>query len=205
VTLPAEQFTGLTDHWGIPDAREGSDQLLRMDGAAFARFTHTLGGAIASASADPAGLAQPDVATTMAGQMHDALWALAGHFGCGVDSAGRAARDCMRILRESEEYLRAHIERPIYSDELCRIVGVSPRKLHTAFVSVTGMSPLAYLKRRRLSLVRRALRSGQGDARLVKSIALAHGFWHLGNFAHDYREIFGEAPSETLSRARQAS
>jgi hypothetical protein len=34
----------------------------------------------------------------------------------------------------------------------------------------------------------------------VKSIALSHGFWHLGQFAHDYRATFGEAPSETLAR-----
>jgi AraC family transcriptional regulator, ethanolamine operon transcriptional activator len=51
-------------------------------------------------------------------------------------------------------------------------------------------------------LVRRALASGGAGVRLVKSVALAHGFWHLGNFARDYRERFGEAPSETLARAR---
>jgi AraC family transcriptional regulator, ethanolamine operon transcriptional activator len=36
----------------------------------------------------------------------------------------------------------------------------------------------------------------------VKAVALSHGFWHLGQFAHDYRVAFGEAPSETLARAR---
>jgi transcriptional regulator GlxA family with amidase domain len=29
-----------------------------------------------------------------------------------------------------------------------------------------------------------------------------HGFWHPSQFAQDYREIFGETPSETQARAR---
>jgi AraC family ethanolamine operon transcriptional activator len=36
----------------------------------------------------------------------------------------------------------------------------------------------------------------------VKSVALSHGFWHLGQFARDYRETFGETPTETLARGR---
>jgi AraC family ethanolamine operon transcriptional activator len=34
----------------------------------------------------------------------------------------------------------------------------------------------------------------------VKSVALDLGFWHLGYFARDYRERFGESPSQTLAR-----
>ena len=79
---------------------------------------------------------------------------------------------------------------------------MSPRKLHDAFVAVCGMSPHAYLKRQRLTLVHRILKSGDAEARLVKSVALANGFWHLGNFAHDYRELFGVSPSETVALAR---
>jgi len=33
----------------------------------------------------------------------------------------------------------------------------------------------------------------------VKQVAYAHGFWHLGQFAHDYKRLFGESPSETLA------
>jgi hypothetical protein len=31
---------------------------------------------------------------------------------------------------------------------------------------------------------------------------LDYGFWHLGNFAHDYRELFGQSPSDTLVLAQ---
>jgi AraC family ethanolamine operon transcriptional activator len=114
----------------------------------------------------------------------------------------RATRDLMRVVRAADEYLRAHIERPIYSDELCATLAVSPRKVHDAFAAVCGVSPYAYLKRRSLTLVRRALRSGVASAQMVKSVALAHGFWQLGNFAHDYHAIFGELPSQTLASAK---
>ena len=53
-------------------------------------------------------------------------------------------------------------------------------------------------------MVRSLLRSREGPAPLVKSVALAHGFWHLGLFANDYRAMYGEMPSETLARIRGA-
>jgi AraC family ethanolamine operon transcriptional activator len=61
------------------------------------------------------------------------------------------------------------------------------------------MSPHAYLKSRRLLLVRRALLDRRDGPDLVKSVALDHGFWHLGHFARDYCALFGELPSETFA------
>ena len=66
-----------------------------------------------------------------------------------------------------------------------------------------GISPHRFLKLRRMSMVRAALRPYEGRMPLIKSVALAHGFWHLGQFAHDYRATFGETPSDTLVRARR--
>jgi len=37
---------------------------------------------------------------------------------------------------------------------------------------------------------------------LVADVANRHGFWHMGQFAKDYRKTFGELPSETLKRSR---
>jgi AraC family ethanolamine operon transcriptional activator len=74
-------------------------------------------------------------------------------------------------------------------------LGVSARTLHEGFRAVFGMSVQRYLRMRRLSLARSALRRGE----LVKRAALANGFWHLGRFAGDYRAVFGELPSETLA------
>jgi AraC family ethanolamine operon transcriptional activator len=114
----------------------------------------------------------------------------------------RSSRARQRIVVAADEYLRAHMDRPIYTEELCDALAVSASSLAEAFRAVFVISPHRFLKLRRLSMVRAALRSLEGPAPLVKSVALSHGFWHLGQFAQDYRATFGETPSETLARAR---
>ncbi len=113
----------------------------------------------------------------------------------------RAPQAWKRIVLGAEEYLNGHLERPIYTEELCQALGVSPATLSDAFRATLTISPHRYLKLRRLNMVRAVLLRRDGPAPLVKSVALSHGFWHLGQFARDYREQFGEAPSDTLARA----
>ena len=114
----------------------------------------------------------------------------------------RGTRSRRRIVIRADEYLRTHLDRPIYSEELCSVLGASASALADAFQASFGISPHRFLKLRRLSMVRAALRPYEGRMPLVKSVALAHGFWHLGLFAHDYRETFGGMPSDTLVRTR---
>ena len=115
----------------------------------------------------------------------------------------RSTQARRRIVLRADEYIRTHLDRPIYSEELCNVLAVSTSALAEAFRGVFGTSPHRFLKLRRMSMVRAALRPSEGRMPLVKSIAMAHGFWHLGQFAHDYRATFGETPSDTLTRARK--
>lgn len=142
----------------------------------------------------PAVLATAQCADSLAKSMRE-LVAAALMSGCFTEQSRTGKREAYRIVRKADEYLRDNVSRPIYHEELCAVLGASMRKMHSAFVTVVGMSPHRYLRLRRLSLVHRALHAAKGAA-LVKSIALSHGFWHLGRFAHDYRELFGEFPSE---------
>jgi AraC family transcriptional regulator, ethanolamine operon transcriptional activator len=117
---------------------------------------------------------------------------------------GRRARDVrtrQRIVRAAEDYLRANAARPVYTEDLCTAIGTSATRLHQAFDTTFGISPHRYLKLRKMSMVRAALLSRCGPWRSVKAAALSHGFWHLGQFARDYRTLFGEAPSHTLASA----
>ncbi|CAH0299988.1 helix-turn-helix domain-containing protein [Roseomonas sp. CECT 9278] len=151
----------------------------------------------------PEVLAMPGCAEGLAASLKE-LVATALAPGLGREPRGRALREATRVVRAADECLRHNLGRPIYRDELCAAIGVSRRKLHDAFVAVVGMTPPSYLKLRRLVLARRALRAGHGGERLVKSVALTHGFWHLGYFAKDYRALFGELPSQTVSYADRA-
>jgi len=113
---------------------------------------------------------------------------------------GRDSRTRQRIIHKADEYLRANPARAVYTDELCVALGTSATRLHQAFHATFGVSPHRYLKMRRMAMVRSTLLSRTGPWHSVKAAALSYGFWHLGQFAHDYRAMYGESPSQTLAR-----
>jgi AraC family ethanolamine operon transcriptional activator len=106
-----------------------------------------------------------------------------------------------KIFRDVEAALSGDIAHPVYSGDLAKQVGVSVRTMGDAVQRYRGMSLHRYLRLRRLWLVRKQLLAGMHS---VKACALAFGFWHLGDFSRSYRTQFGEAPSETIARSRQA-
>lgn len=120
------------------------------------------------------------------------------------DANTRALHQRMRLIADADAYLEHRGGQAVYTLDLVEALGVPSRSIHTAFSAVYGMGPHQFLQLRRLNLVHRALREARGDARLVKTIALDHGFWHLGRFAQQYKRLFGETPSETLARAKAA-
>lgn len=77
-------------------------------------------------------------------------------------------------------------------------LGVSERTLYRAISASIGMAPRAYQKRLRLHLVRQALKNASPEKASVTDIAMEHGFWHLGRFSQEFREVFGERPSQAL-------
>jgi AraC family ethanolamine operon transcriptional activator len=102
-----------------------------------------------------------------------------------------------RLARRARDYLLAHNDEPVRLSELCEWLGASERTLHLGFRECFGLSPKAYLKWLRLNQVRRALRQAQ-SAVTVTQIAADWGFFHFGRLAHDYYDMFGELPSQTL-------
>lgn len=81
---------------------------------------------------------------------------------------------------------------------LADLCGVTPRALQYAFRRHLGCTPLAYLRRVRLDLVRQALRDG--SAQTVGDAAARYGFYNPGRFASDYRQVFEENPAATIAR-----
>lgn len=67
-----------------------------------------------------------------------------------------------------------------------------------AFQDEFIISSKRYLQLFRLRQVRRSLLQGIDGKDRVVDIANSNGFWHMGQFAADYRAQFGELPSETL-------
>ncbi len=84
--------------------------------------------------------------------------------------------------------------------ELCIALGVPERSLRASCAQHLGMSPMSYLRLRRMKLVRHALRSARPANSGVAELARRHGFTNLGRFAATYRQLFGELPSTMLQR-----
>lgn len=106
----------------------------------------------------------------------------------------------INAVRAAETYMLEHIDEPISLQQLSAISGLTPGSLRNAFEAVIGLTPIAYLKRHRLSGVRRDLRRANRKHTRIIDVALDWGFTHMGHFAADYQEMFAERPSQTLAR-----
>jgi len=106
------------------------------------------------------------------------------------------------VVERVQEYLAAHRGESITMTDLCRLTHVSRRTLQYSFETVLGLSPLKYLRLSRLNNMRRALLEGLRAEETIASRSSEWGFWHAGQFAHDYKQLFGETPSQTLARSQ---
>ena len=102
-----------------------------------------------------------------------------------------------RLVDRACELMLGHADEPLSILEVCSRLGTSRRKLSYCFQDVLGTTPIKYLRSLRLNSVRRALRQAAPGV-TIQDIASHWGFWHLSQFAQDYRQLFGELPSDTL-------
>jgi len=103
-----------------------------------------------------------------------------------------------RALHRAVAYINDNLSERMTVRDICEQNAIPLRTLNRAFRERFGVGPKSYLKRQRLSAVRTALLTSPPETR-VADVANTHGFWHMGQFAKDYKEMFGELPSETLS------
>jgi AraC family transcriptional regulator, ethanolamine operon transcriptional activator len=110
----------------------------------------------------------------------------------------RAARQ--QAVERAREYIDANLTEPIRLSDLCRYARTQARSLEYGFREVVGVSPIAYLRATRMHRARHLLRSTAVRTRSISEIALDCGFWHLSQFAVDYKLLFSESPSVTYRR-----
>jgi AraC family ethanolamine operon transcriptional activator len=106
----------------------------------------------------------------------------------------------LQILIKARELIDQGERRNLSVLDLVEYTGVSRRTLEYAFHDGLGVAPAAYLKAGRLRALSRELLRQHSSEASVASLCREHGFGHAGQAAVDYREMFGELPSATLSR-----
>ena len=114
---------------------------------------------------------------------------------CEVISAGQKHV----VLKRSMDILDNPDRLPITVARLCAEVATSLSTLKRVFLAEFGVLPKAYIRARCLSAIRDDLAKFSPGTRIV-DVANKWGFWHMGQFARDYRAMFGELPSTTLKR-----
>lgn len=105
-----------------------------------------------------------------------------------------------KALVQIEQSLKYSETPPVTVQDLCAIAGVSERTLQNLFQWKYGIPPMSYLKRVRLNDVRKVLYHEKPGRLKITDIANRRGFWHMGQFAKDYKQLFGELPSDTLRK-----
>ncbi len=164
---------------------------------------------------------QPDIRTAL-GPLRAILRARASHIADEhLDGAGRRALDAevaAAVLdafplveppagppsspaARAADWIRENAGVPVTLQDIAAAAGLSERGVQGAFRRTFGESPMERLRAERLDGARRDLEV-EGPDVLVSEVARRWQFAHLGRFAASYAERFGEAPSETLRRAR---
>ena len=109
-------------------------------------------------------------------------------------------RPASAIVSRLEEYIEAHWQDAVTVERLVAEAGVSARSVFRAFELARGYSPMAFARTVRLRHAHQMLAAPEKET-TVTAVAFICGFGNLGHFARDYRQAFGERPSETLNRA----
>ncbi len=78
-------------------------------------------------------------------------------------------------------------------------VGISQRSFENGFMKFYGVTPKKYIKYKNLNRIRRDLLKSEPTEATVIDVANRYGLWHMGQLSKDYKSLFGEVPSKTLS------
>lgn len=117
-----------------------------------------------------------------------------------VGDEGRPRIPRHQIIRRCMELFDERRGSPVIVSDLASVASVSERTIRSAFNEYFGVGPNRYLCLRRLNQVHRALRAADPKETTITETLVEHGEWDFGRFASNYRQLFGQLPSETLRK-----
>ncbi len=101
------------------------------------------------------------------------------------------------IVKKAEELFLNNLKSSITIQDICQELEVSKRTLEYIFKDYYEISPKKYFKYLRLNALHQELQQKNKKDDL-SDIAGEFGFYHRGQLAKDYHQLFDEFPSETL-------
>jgi AraC-like DNA-binding protein len=203
LTIPESVFLGLVES----RYQEFPQQLLKKGGSIFPakaacrELVAMLDGLAETIHHTPEALASEAARQSLESELHEQFFdAIQRDRGNGAPAANPRMTRRYQRMKRVRDFIRENSHRRIRLEELCAVGGLSRRGIEYLFLDLLGVQASAYLRRTRLHGVRRELLAAGPSHGLVKQCAMNWGFRHLGRFAGEYRALFSESPSATLSR-----
>jgi len=199
ISISEERLNSISNSLGIPTVDEmvgSGDIVVRCNRGSLGTLKQSIANVCAYASKSPNLLNRTSLFKELNYELPTQLL-LTLYQNCETLVESRNRRK--KAVNRSREFIKAN-----YCDvtvqELCNVSGVSWRTLDYAFKETMGISPKKYLEAFRLNNVHKELLL-PSDKSKISDIANRWGYWHMGRFANNYRNFFGELPSETLSNS----
>ena len=129
------------------------------------------------------------------------------HYRLLLSPMGRMLRQLLTVdsqasrIAKAISRLRTEFRSPIGVPDLAATASMSVSTFHQHFKSVTGMTPIQYLKDLRLITAKAMLMS---DIHSVTEVSYAVGYESPTHFSRDYRRKFGVPPSRDAGIGRAA-
>ncbi|MEV1022038.1 AraC family transcriptional regulator [Streptomyces sp. NPDC050264] len=150
--------------------------------------------------ADPDVAVQPLVAATAAQHLAAAVLAAFPHTALTEPTASDRNDAHPRSLRRALTFMEEHAREPLTVAEIAAAAHITVRALQYAFRRHLDTTPLAHLRRIRLSLAHHELLAADpSSGATVTAIAAGWGFYHPGRFASLYRASYGQPPRRALT------
>ena len=109
----------------------------------------------------------------------------------------RAPGDVLVHLRQARDHADRNYAEPLDLTALAEVAGLSKYHFQRLFKATYGLTPAAYLSRRRIERAQDLLRATNLT---VTEVCHAVGFSSLGSFSGRFHELVGETPSEFQRR-----
>ena len=139
-------------------------------------------------------LAEPSVAERLGGALITGLLLAAS-----PDHARQAGQGPAPV-RRALEVIEDHYPEPLTIADLATASHISVRRLQAGFRRHVGLPPMSYLRHFRLDRAHELLCRADAETTSVTEVAMTCGLRHLGRFAAEYHDRYGETPSQTLHR-----
>lgn len=102
------------------------------------------------------------------------------------------------LLRKAISFIEDNAHRDISLRDIAEAVHVTPRAVQYMFRKHRDRTPMQYLRELRLHYAHLDLVAGNPSTISVRTAATRWGFAHMGRFAANYRQIYGQPPQTTL-------